>query len=596
MPSLRHAGRRSRTGFLFLALLPLTLIACGPSPGDTTPVLIGPSDAAVEPTDTGTPSGPLDAGVDAEPDVIEEDAGADTPPEDAGIDAAPDTGTPLTCTSPNPCIVSTAYLGQCVESTQPDGTLCGDGSFDICLAGTCITRGCGDGYLEPGPFPAAEACDDGNTTDGDGCSSLCEPETILLGEGRAPVDALDEGAEVLLSGAAGGIAVDGTGAALLTYGVNDVDTGLSFYARRFTAGLAALDPIDAPLYFDTTSRDSARPSSCGLRAGGFLVAIETGPRVLKVFHVRANGAVSSYQLAADAGATAPRMACLYDGAVVVWTDALKVANDNYDRVRAQRFDNQGSPVTAAFTVSTLPVSGGRLEAHVSSWYDAGHAFAGTDAAPNTTASPYFDEHKNLWAVSWQQLPRRTIPATGDTAIAVRRFNLGAAIDTVELAVYDLASAPSLRFLESGDALIATSSSSRVIWQALPLDPLVPLPNPVLINPFAGANDGVQTAPLFAALSGPHALFSFEEQEHTREVSGGVHVMTVGFSPDGTPAPFDWAAHTDEPRWLDLTGTLLRPDVRDLTAARAPHGLWLSYTAVSAQARNAHAVFVPLASR
>lgn len=40
-----------------------------------------------------------------------------------------------------------------------------------------VTPGCGNSVIEPG-----EQCDDGNTTDGDGCSSHCEVKTTQPAE------------------------------------------------------------------------------------------------------------------------------------------------------------------------------------------------------------------------------------------------------------------------------------------------------------------------------------------------------------------------------------------------------------------------------
>ena len=51
-----------------------------------------------------------------------------------------------------------------VNPGQEDGD--NDGAGDV-----CDDPACSNGFLEPG-----EECDDGNTTDGDGCSATCETE------------------------------------------------------------------------------------------------------------------------------------------------------------------------------------------------------------------------------------------------------------------------------------------------------------------------------------------------------------------------------------------------------------------------------------
>ena len=73
-----------------------------------------------------------------------------------------------------------------VDATQPDGTTCDDGQTctidDSCVGGMCggDSLTCGDGEVQAS---CGEACDDGNTTSGDGCSATCQPEFVC---GPAP--------------------------------------------------------------------------------------------------------------------------------------------------------------------------------------------------------------------------------------------------------------------------------------------------------------------------------------------------------------------------------------------------------------------------
>ncbi len=143
-------------------------------------------------------AGPIDAGVDAGPIDAGVDAGT---PLDAGTDACTlrtyyldndgdGYGSPLmtmpACASPSGYV---AVGGDCDDSdpTDYDGvTSCAttivtqtcnhDGlgyttivceAGQSCLAGACAVR-CGDGIVGMG-----ETCDDGNTLNGDGCSSTC---------------------------------------------------------------------------------------------------------------------------------------------------------------------------------------------------------------------------------------------------------------------------------------------------------------------------------------------------------------------------------------------------------------------------------------
>ena len=81
------------------------------------------------------------------------------------------------------------------QSTCGDGTLdpgeeCDDGNTtdgDGCDS-ECVLEKCGDGTLDPG-----EECDDGNTTDGDGCDSECNIE-VKCGDGNLdPGEECDDG-------------------------------------------------------------------------------------------------------------------------------------------------------------------------------------------------------------------------------------------------------------------------------------------------------------------------------------------------------------------------------------------------------------------
>ena len=170
-------------------------------------------------------AGPIDAGVDAGPIDAGVDAGT---PLDAGTDACTlrtyyldndgdGYGSPLmtmpACASPSGYV---AVGGDCDDSdpTDYDGvTSCAttivtqtcnhDGlgyttivceAGQSCLAGACAVR-CGDGIVGMG-----ETCDDGNTRDGDGCSSTCAGAspvcTAFTGSYAAPIS-LGTGSEIM---------------------------------------------------------------------------------------------------------------------------------------------------------------------------------------------------------------------------------------------------------------------------------------------------------------------------------------------------------------------------------------------------------------
>jgi cysteine-rich repeat protein len=81
--------------------------------------------------------------------------------------------------------------GTCVDPEQveacrgaAEGAACMLASVGhgVCRNDVCVTEGCGDGTVEPG-----EACDDGNTTSGDGCRADCQ-KIEMCGDGM-----LDDG-------------------------------------------------------------------------------------------------------------------------------------------------------------------------------------------------------------------------------------------------------------------------------------------------------------------------------------------------------------------------------------------------------------------
>ncbi|MBT3292946.1 DUF4215 domain-containing protein [Candidatus Peregrinibacteria bacterium] len=65
----------------------------------------------------------------------------------------------------------------CGDSVVDTGETCDTGGNSVTCDNDCTTPACGDGVRNS---PAGEECDDGNTTDGDGCTSLCEDEGYCL--------------------------------------------------------------------------------------------------------------------------------------------------------------------------------------------------------------------------------------------------------------------------------------------------------------------------------------------------------------------------------------------------------------------------------
>lgn len=226
-----------------------------------------------------------DAGVDAS--FVPADAEVDAfVPEDSGLDAeadadvpdAPDAFVPDSgpecgeCVAEGECVEAVCVVGVCLQMPTDDGTSCGElvmgAPSGVCVAGSCAPRGCGDGFVEPGPSdadptaPLRESCDDGNGLDGDACSAACVPTSVV-------VDVSEDGewSPALESGQPRSIAVDGQGRALLVYQRSDVLLGDVVGQRFDAAGVRVGDVFtigDAYYY----------PSVVGLPSGGWVVAYD----------------------------------------------------------------------------------------------------------------------------------------------------------------------------------------------------------------------------------------------------------------------------------------------------------------------------------
>jgi cysteine-rich repeat protein len=62
--------------------------------------------------------------------------------------------------------------GRCIDGPAPDGTRCGMGANQHCVANVCVMRECGDRFVDRSATPP-EFCDDGNDNPDDGCNNVC---------------------------------------------------------------------------------------------------------------------------------------------------------------------------------------------------------------------------------------------------------------------------------------------------------------------------------------------------------------------------------------------------------------------------------------
>ncbi|MFW5661527.1 MAG: hypothetical protein ACOC05_09085, partial [Oceanicaulis sp.] len=151
----------------------------------------------------------------------------------------------------------------CADAIEcPTSTVCDALGDFICIAGTCELRGCGDGYREPPGTPLREACEDGNTSDGDACSSACLPTTFAVWSADAT--------ESSPAASAPSVAADDAGHLLFVF---TEDTGGSrvVRARRFAPSGTALDATPLTLSGDLALGWVAEPSVAAAPGGGWIV-------------------------------------------------------------------------------------------------------------------------------------------------------------------------------------------------------------------------------------------------------------------------------------------------------------------------------------
>ena len=144
------------------------------------------------------------------------------------------------------CGCAAGAPGSSIRLADADASVDVDGSASLCGAGECQPVGagiCGDDYLEPGPAPAREACDDGNLLDGDACDSGCAPTAITVVEASAT----ESLAPALATAAHGALiawaARDASGTAIRALRLTD--RGLRLDASPLLVARLAGDPGDA---------------------------------------------------------------------------------------------------------------------------------------------------------------------------------------------------------------------------------------------------------------------------------------------------------------------------------------------------------------
>jgi cysteine-rich repeat protein len=474
-----------------------------------------------------------DAAIELVDATAADSALVDSGPRDAGLDVGVDSGPVCTCEPAHDCELAVCESGVCVRTAVPDGTLCATG---LCVRGACVARGCGDGYREPGPDPAREACDDGNALDGDACSSSCVPTPLVVG--ARP----DEDAWPL--GPTPAVAVDGLGNVLVVFRVTDPTGGSLVAASRLSPTGALLDPLDTPLEVGgyAAAGRTQYASVAGLSGGGWVVVYDElkgdGAYMGIVARlVRPDGTLSSPLIVNELtrfDQRQPIVASYLDGFVAAWND-LSDSPLPISRLRLRRFDAVGRPLTGDLYVS---VDGRQQNGPVvlGASGDTLYVVFGHPAPdPNDTPELHAWRFRGTGFIDATDLVLATRDAPGQTI---------APLVSGELALVwrDLSAPPNddlvgLRLAASGAPSIGTQ---------------VPFTVP----------GGTEQAPAVAALTGGHSIV----------VHAGAR-LRIGLSlvtSPGAPAL---------PELDSLRTRLTGPTVGDGSVARGPLGVWVVWSEV-----------------
>lgn len=315
----------------------------------------------------------------------------------------------------------------CADATEcPNGTVCNGTGDQICIDAACVPRVCGDGYREPGGSWPREGCDDGNTSDGDACSSTCAPSVMAVWS--------YELTESSPGRRTPGIAADASGQLLFVF-TRDTGSTRAVMARRFTPSGIAVDTTPITLRADVGLGWDAQPTVAGLAGGGWVVAWTdpfvdgdgAGIATLRVHADGSLGAITKVNTDARGAQREARVAALGTGWVVVWTDESGLAGPLGESVLQMRqYSSTGTPLADESRITdhghvasspAIAVSGARW---IVAWADA---LSGTVGTPIVAArrfggsgdDPTFFEASTATADGAE--PAVTTLGTGDFALA-----------------------------------------------------------------------------------------------------------------------------------------------------------------------------------
>ncbi len=263
--------------------------------------------------------------------------------DDLGTDMAPTDGGTCTCPEPTECVsYACDDTFTCVPTASAAGTVCAldETTNGICIEGACTVRGCGDTYVEPGPDPAAEGCDDGNTSPDDLCAADCTSPTTL----EVSQIGLDDTTEHHAFDQAPMVGVDGDGEVLLVWSLEGIDGSMPLLSgRRFDRHGS---PIGSAFPIETDRH--LRPVVVGLRGGGFVVAYANFDGHVRFRIVSGAGSVGTERrVSVDPDSISERNATLAalasGGFVLAWADGRsRPGVDPAGGAYFRRFDASGT--------------------------------------------------------------------------------------------------------------------------------------------------------------------------------------------------------------------------------------------------------------
>lgn len=446
------------------------------------------------------------------------------------------------CVPRSICESARCELGVCLRESAPEPLSCGHAG--TCRQGACSAPGCGDGARSNGSDGVAyEACDDGNLRDGDGCSASCTVEQRAL-------EPLIE--EAYPAGPAPAVGVDGLGRSLIVYTADALsgDT-ISIRSALFDA-FGVQRGSTATLIGDVARGYRSEPSVAGLRDGGFVVVsadarLPQGGIALRL--IDADGVPAAPQAVDASGAiqTEPRVAAQDDGFIVAWTE--RDARSPASRVRLRRFDAHGVPFGPSTSV----------------------------AAPG---APTTEQHQPALVSSLDQAlvvwTERSAVDGGNLGIRAQRFSpLGYAVEAAAATVAEQGEQPSATSLQTDDYLVAWTErggagGADVIARVLRR--FGPALRDSTQQPLA-FTDAREERPLVVGAADGAALVIYQR--------GGPRASPVLHGPSIDPSTLE-----------DAQIALDRSTEGDLSAVRAPRGIWVVWSERANQSRALYALLLP----